>query len=122
MKKGIIIGVVVIIILVLTIGVYYTSKPKQMIKLNNFIATAEIENSSNYVDSAGYYESSVKFTSLDGKQIMNVFICTKSWDWIKVGSCYYVNQTAIINNRDGHLYSAMLSGCYVGELKEVACA
>jgi hypothetical protein len=51
----------------------------------------------------------------------SVFVCTTSWSWVKVGSCYELNGLEIQRNQAEHKYSMGLSECYIGSFKEVSC-
>ena len=119
MKKGVIVGVIVLIIII-SIGVYYLTRP--VIEADDFriVKLVGIEGG-NFVDSVGYYEGTLNFVDVIDNRDYSIFACSKSWDWVKEGNCYKYDITAIKNNVESQRYSMELSGCYVGTLTEVSC-
>lgn len=107
---------VVIILLVIGSGIYFYSNSSldSVVRLTNITSV-------NLVESAGIYEGLLIFTDIKTGKETPLFICSKSWDFVKADNCYIWNDKNIQKNIDSHKYSAELSGCYVGELKVTSC-
>ena len=86
------------------------------------IVTARLDQvtGGDFVPSAGYYEGELELTDTKGKAY-SIFACSKSWDWVKKGHCYRFDPEEINENIKQRMFSAELSGCYVGNLEEVEC-
>jgi len=75
----------------------------------------------DFVPSAGYYEGKLVLSDITTGKKYPIFVCSKSWDWVKEGSCYKFNLDEVNENIEQHKFSAELSGCYVGTLEQVSC-
>ncbi|HDI03088.1 MAG TPA: hypothetical protein ENF67_00930 [Candidatus Pacearchaeota archaeon] len=70
---------------------------------------------------AGYYEGKLILLDIKTGKKYSIFVCSKSWDWVKENSCYKFSPKEVNENIEKHKYSAELSGCYVGTLEEISC-
>jgi len=75
----------------------------------------------DFVSSADYYEGELILTNIITGKEYSLFVCSKSWNWVKEGSCYKFSPAEVNENIEQHKYSAELSGCYVGTLEQVSC-
>jgi hypothetical protein len=80
----------------------------------------------DFVPSANYYEGTLFYNCIGQNCKIyisepSIFVCTGNWSWVKIGSCYEINDLEVQRNIQNHKYSMELSGCYVGSLKEVNC-
>ncbi len=73
------------------------------------------------VYSTGKYEGNLTLIDSLANNKYKIFVCTKNWSWIKVGSCYSFNYSNIEENVYNHIFDGELSGCYVGELNKSLC-
>ncbi|MEM5829434.1 MAG: hypothetical protein QW040_02015 [Candidatus Aenigmatarchaeota archaeon] len=76
----------------------------------------------SFSESSGYYGGELILTDISTRQFNYSFsVCSKNWSWVRKNSCYELNLSDIKKNIEGHIYSAELSGCYIGSFKEVSC-
>ncbi len=85
--------------------------------------TAKLVNVTHaeFVQSAGYYEGELVLVDVKTGKNYSVPACSKSWGWVKLGACYEFDPNEVNQSIGERKYSAELSGCYVGTLKQVAC-
>ena len=74
-----------------------------------------------FVPSAGYYEGELTLSDVRTGKEYSIFVCSKSWDWVKENACYRFSPIEVNKNIEQHKLSSELSGCYVGSLDEVNC-
>ena len=70
---------------------------------------------------SGYYEGKLSLQDVNSGKIYSIFACSKDWSWVKQDYCYKFNPSEVDNNVQSHMYSAELSGCYIGTLQQVNC-
>ena len=83
--------------------------------------TAKLISITNFTPCGSYYEGTLILSDTATGEKYSIFVCSKSWDWVKKGSCYKFSPDDINENVEHHKYSAELSGCYVGTLEQVSC-
>jgi len=85
------------------------------------IARLDSFTGGDFVPSAGYYEGQLELSDTTTNEKHSIFACSKSWDWVKKGHCYRFSPEEVNENIKQRMFSAELSGCYVGSLEEVKC-
>jgi hypothetical protein len=91
-------------------------------KENKTISARLVSVSGGYwVPSAGYYEGELNLTDTSTGNHYIIFVCSKDWSWVRNSSCYELNPREVSENVKLHIYSAELSGCYVGKLNIASC-
>lgn len=113
---------VTFIFAVILIGGCASSMNKENYFNNDFV-TAKLVNISggNLSRAAGLYEGKLTLVDVNMGEEYSIFTCIDSWDWVKLNSCYFFNNSLVKANIENHKYSMELSGCYVGTLNEVNC-
>jgi len=79
------------------------------------------DGKNNFVESAGYYEGNIVLKDVITGKDYSTFVCSQKRNWSKEGDCYEFNLEDVQENIDLHKYSAELSGCYIGEFKQIKC-
>ena len=115
-NKWILIVGVIAVILIIGLFVCYSRYPKT----SNVVSLVNVSGGS-FVESAGLYEGSLSLKYTKTGQEYSLFVCYNSWDWVKEGSCYKFDEAEIEKNKQSHITSAELSGCYVGTLELTEC-
>ena len=85
------------------------------------VTGGDFNNASNYYEGTLFYDcigQNCKIYIMEP----SIFVCTENWSWVKVGSCYEINDLEVQRNIQAHKYSAELSGCYIGSFEEVNCS
>lgn len=119
MKEKYWIVVIVAILIILVIAI------KQQINISTepeFVIARLIKVVNSSFDRyAGYYEGKLILLDITTGKKYSIFVCSKSWEWVKENSCYRFSPKEVNENIEQHKYSAKLSGCYVGTLEKVSC-
>ena len=115
MKKNIIIGIGIVVILSIVILVFLLPQSEttkyQLISISG----------GDFIELAGYYEGSLNFVNVETQEEYSVFVCTEDWDWVVQDNCYNLDKTKIQENLESHISSGVLSGCFVGTFEEITC-
>ena len=113
MKKGVLIAIICILIIIAFFVIYSLIFGE---KFSNY-KLINIEGG-DFVESAGYYEGNLYFQNLETGEEYSIFTCSESWDWVVKEDCYSINKADVEKNIEEHKFSSALSGCYVGTLNK----